>query len=146
MKNQILFLVFIIIFQFSIEPLIAQESEAEIQIREVLVNQETAWNRGDFKGYMSGYWNDDSLKFIGKSGIQYGWQNTLENYKKSYPDKESMGNLKFEIINVDILEEASAFVIGKWKLTRDIGNLEGYFTLLFKWIDHKWVIVCDHSS
>lgn len=95
---------------------------------------------------MNGYWNNDSLKFIGKSGIQYGWQQTLENYKKSYPDKSTMGILKFDIVKIESLSKNSAFVIGKWALTRDKGDVSGFFTLLFRIIDGKWLIVCDHSS
>jgi hypothetical protein len=36
--------------------------------------------------------------FIGKSGITYGWQKTLDNYKKGYPDKEAMGKLHFTLL------------------------------------------------
>lgn len=115
-------------------------------IRTVLAKQEKAWSDGNLDEYMNGYWKNDSLKFIGKSGIQYGWQKTTDNYKKSYPDKASMGTLKFNILTIDFLSSTSAYVIGKWDLTREKGDIGGYFSLLFKEIDKKWVIVCDHSS
>lgn len=115
-------------------------------IQEVLTKQQNAWNNADLVAFMDGYWKNDSLKFIGKNGIKYGWQVTLDNYKKSYPDKATMGKLNFEILTTDVLSNSSAMVIGKWNLTRDIGNVGGYFTLLFKRIDNKWVIVCDHTS
>ncbi|MBI5542015.1 MAG: DUF4440 domain-containing protein [Bacteroidia bacterium] len=124
----------------------SQKDIFEKSVRLTLADQEKAWNNGDLVSYMNGYWNNDSLKFIGKSGIQYGWQKTLDNYKKSYPDKSSMGNLKFEIVKIELLSDNSAFVIGKWALTREKGDINGYFTLLFKIIDGKTVIVCDHSS
>jgi len=38
--------------------------------------QEKSWNSGDIDDFMSKYWNDDSLIFIGKSGINYGWKKT----------------------------------------------------------------------
>jgi len=38
------------------------------------------------------------------------------------------------------------FVVGKWHLSRTIGDLDGIFTLLFKKIKDTWVIVSDHSS
>lgn len=141
------FFVFVLQLVF-FNPLISQNNlfPADDSIRKVLFEQEKEWNKGNLDGYMQGYWKSDSLKFIGKSGIQYGWQQTLDNYKKSYPDKASMGQLKFDILKVDILSDSSAFVIGKWALTREKGNLEGYFTLLLKAIEGRWVIVCDHSS
>lgn len=124
----------------------SQKDIFEKSIRLTLKEQENSWNNGDLVSYMAGYWNNDSLKFIGKSGIQYGWQETLDNYRKSYPDKSAMGNLKFDIVKIEILSDSSAFVIGKWALTREKGNVNGYFTLLFKIINGSYVIVCDHSS
>jgi len=36
--------------------------------------------------------------------------------------------------------------VGKWHLTRSIGDVGGHFTLLFKKVKNRWVIVADHSS
>jgi hypothetical protein len=118
----------------------------ELAVREILSNQVVAWNRGNLEDFMQGYWHNDSLTFIGKSGISYGWKQALENYKKSYPDTTAMGKLSFDIIKVERLSEIYFFVIGKWHLTRSIGNLNGHFTLMFKKINKQWVIVTDHSS
>lgn len=125
-------------------PVFAQE---EAQVRKVLQEQQSAWNRGDLEGYMKlGYWNSDSLVFIGKNGPQFGWKKTLANYKKSYPDVQAMGRLEFGDLNVELLDEDHAFVRGSWKLTREKDAPQGYFTLLFRKIDGKWLIVADHSS
>ena len=116
------------------------------EIISVMMSQRDAWNKGDLEGYMEGYWESDSLKFIGKSGITTGWQKTLENYRKGYPDKAAMGKLDFSGIQVEILSPSSAFVIGKWKLTREKDTPQGYYTLLFKKMNKKWKVVVDHSS
>jgi len=71
------------------------QSKEERTIGNALQKQEDAWNEGDLENYMQGYWKNDSVMFIGKSGITYGWQQTLDNYKKGYPDKEAMGKLNF---------------------------------------------------
>ncbi len=62
---------------------------------------------------MNGYWESDSLKFIGKNGITYGYDATLERYKKSYPDVQAMGKLKFDILSMKKLDKKHVFVIGK---------------------------------
>lgn len=123
----------------------AQKSD-EVQIRGVLAAQQQAWNRGDAEGFMKGYWKSDSLLFIGKSGVTKGWEKTLANYKKGYPDTAAMGKLAFDIIGVKPLSPDYAFVIGKWMLKRSIGDLSGHFTLLFRKIKGTWTIVADHSS
>jgi hypothetical protein len=122
------------------------QSTDEITIRKVLDTQIIAWNKGDIEGFMQGYWKNDSLMFIGKNGINWGWQTTLENYKKRYPDTTAMGKLSFDIILVKQLSPEYYYVVGKWMLNRSIGDLSGYYNLLFRKINGIWVIVGDHSS
>ena len=118
----------------------------EKSIRQLLSDQTRNWNNGDLEGFMNGYWENDSLLFIGKSGPKYGYQTTLANYRKGYPDTAAMGKLKFDILQMKRLSVMYYFVAGKFHLQRSIGDLEGYFTLLFKKMKGKWVIVVDHSS
>jgi ketosteroid isomerase-like protein len=122
------------------------QSKDETAVRQMLAQQDKAWNRGDIEGFMQGYWHNDSLMFIGKSGITYGWQNTLDNYKKGYPDTTTMGKLAFNYIEIKRLSVNYFFVVGRWHLTRTIGNLDGAFTLLIKRIKNRWLIIKDHSS
>jgi ketosteroid isomerase-like protein len=122
------------------------QNKDERAILDALSIQKNAWNHGDLNRFMDTYWKNDSLMFIGKSGVTYGWQNTLENYKKSYPDTAAMGKLEFDILHVKRLSVLYYSVVGKWHLTRSIGNVGGHFTLLFKKIKDKWLIVSDHSS
>lgn len=122
------------------------QSGQESVIKQILDKQTEAWNKGDLNAFMQTYWKSDSLVFVGKNGVTYGWQNTLDNYKKGYPDKAAMGQLQFTIIRIESLSNQVYNVIGKWHLTRTIGNLQGHYTLLIKKINGKWLIVQDHSS
>lgn len=122
------------------------QNKDEQNILNAMNIQKNAWNKGDLETYMQTYWKNDSLMFIGKSGVTYGWQNTFDNYKKGYPDTSAMGQLDFDILHVKRLSVLYFSVVGKWKLTRTAGNLSGHFTLLFKKIGSKWLIVSDHSS
>lgn len=115
-------------------------------ILKVLENQRIAWNRGDIEGFMRGYWKSDSLMFVGKTAPVYGWQNTLERYKKAYPGKAGMGTLSFDIIKVDVLDSQNAFVFGAWRLQLQNSNPGGYFTLWFRKIKGEWKVVVDHTS
>lgn len=122
------------------------QSNDETSIRQLLDKQTAAWNRGDIDRFMEGYWENDSLMFIGKSGVTYGWTNTLNNYKRGYPDTAAMGKLRFELLTVKRLSDEYYFVVGKWFLQRSIGDLGGHYNLLFRKINGKWVIIADHSS
>lgn len=128
----------------SFSSLKAQQDEASV--RKLLLRQADAWNRGDLEEFMSGYWKNDSLMFIGKSGVTRGWQATLDNYKKGYPDTAAMGKLQFEFVEVRKLAPGYVFVVGKWMLLRSIGNMNGMYTLLLQKIRGRWMIIRDHSS
>ncbi|MBI5219208.1 MAG: DUF4440 domain-containing protein [Bacteroidia bacterium] len=145
-KLSIVFIILITVFSFSGCDIKKPDEFQKTEIQKVLSNQETTWNNGDIESYMTGYWKNDSLRFIGKNGIQYGWQKTLDNYKKSYPDKAAMGKLKFDIISIEPICKDVAFVVGKWNLQREKGDVGGMFSLLFKKINGQWLIVFDHSS
>ena len=118
-------------------------------IAQVLATQTAAWNRGDVPGFMAGYWHSDSLVFIGKKGLTYGWQPTLDNYRKSYPDATQMGQLDFGNLYITPLSADVAQVVGRWHLARPgaaAGDLQGHFLLIFRRVGGQWVIVADHSS
>ena len=136
---------FLIVLIVGLPQKIYSQRSDEAAIRRVLEEQEVAWNNGSIEDFMRGYWQSDSLMFVGKNGVKYGYNSTLENYKKSYPDTAARGKLYFDIIQVKRLSKEYYVVTGKWELMRSIGNLDGYFTLLFKKIKNNWVIIADHS-
>lgn len=127
-------------------PQLSAQSNAEKKIRLILERQTEAWNRGDLKAFMNGYWENDSLMYIGKSGITYGYARTLASYQKNYGDTARMGKLRFDLIHVNRLSCRYFHVVGKWSLKRSAGDVGGHYTLIFKMIKRKWVIISDHSS
>ena len=139
------FLFLLISLNFSVA--YAQTDDDKKQIFNILDRQTKAWNQGKVVDFMNGYWESDSLMYIGKSGVTYGYIATLQRYKKNYPDKSTMGTLKFDIIKVNFISKDACFVVGKWHLTRpEKGDVGGYYTLLWRKMNGNWVIVSDHSS
>ena len=122
------------------------QNKDELEIRAVMDEQVKTWNNGNIDAFMQTYWKSDSLLFLGSKGPSYGWQKTLEGYKRRYPDTVSMGKLDFEILQIKSLSSEYSFVLGKWHLKRTIGDAGGYFTLLFRKINGKWLIIADHTS
>lgn len=123
----------------------AQQTD-EQQIRAVMEQQTAAWNQGNLEAFMDTYWKNDSLLFVGKKGTTYGWQQTLDNYRRSYPTRDEMGILKFTLLKLQPLGTGFYNVVGKWQLTRKQGDLGGHFTLIFRKIAGSWKIIQDHSS
>ena len=124
----------------------AQPDKDLMTIRGIVDRQQQGWNDGDLEQFMEGYWKSDSLQFIGSKGITYGWQTTLDHYKKGYPTPEAMGTLTFNILTLEKLSDTTAWMVGTWHLKRATDEPSGHFTLLWKKIKGTWVIVADHSS
>lgn len=123
-----------------------EKNSDEKAILEIMAEQEACWNKADLDCFMEGYWKSDSLRYIGSSGVNYGWQNTLDRYKKSYSSPEKMGTLTFDIVSLEFLCEDNAMMLGKWHLKRTEDELQGYFTLIWTKFEEGWRIVYDHSS
>src|SRR5215210_3908684 len=108
MKKALILVCFLGTFHFS-----QAQSSAQTEILETLKEQVASWNDNNLEGFMTAYWNDDSLMFIGKNGLRYGYQNILNNYRKSFPDKEAMGILSYDLLNVKEISPSYYFVVGK---------------------------------
>ena len=117
-----------------------------LDIMKVMKFQENAWNSGDINSFMEGYIKSDELVFSGKSGPVYGWNETKNRYLKNYPDTQTMGQLKFTVNKIRSVSSDVAFLIGEYYLTRSTEDSYGHFTLFWKKINNKWLIISDHTS
>ncbi|MFA5805802.1 MAG: nuclear transport factor 2 family protein [Melioribacteraceae bacterium] len=127
----------------NIGPYYSEKEEKEIL--KVMENQAKAWNKGSVEGYMHGYWKSDSLRFVAKIGVQYGWNMTFDMYKKNYNSKEEMGSLSLKAVALEFMNKNVVFMIGRWQIEgkKSVG---GHYTQIWKKINGKWVITVDHTS
>jgi len=118
----------------------------EAAIRKVLDDQVGAWSNADIDRFMRHYWKSDRLTFSADGKTLRGWNATMERYQKRYPTPEKMGKLRFSELEVQPLGQTAALVLGRWHLSRAGEDLEGNFSLVFRLIDGRWLIVHDHTS
>ena len=146
-KNTATILLFSILFLFSCHTVKKIPNEkAESDIIAVMKMQELAWSNGDIHQFMEGYWKSENLSFVGKSGINKGWQTTLNNYIKGYPSKDAMGSLTFDVLELNRISTDAYHMIGRYTLVREGDKPTGLFTLIWRYIDGRWLIVSDHTS
>ena len=137
------------LFLLAVHPCFSQKQEENQDlkaVRTIMSQQEKAWNEGDIPSFMEGYWQNENLVFTGSKGPTYGYLNTLERYKKSYPDQAAMGKLHFDLLFLKQWDENTIQVVGKFTLVRAQDTPTGHFTLLFRKMEGAWKIVSDHSS
>ncbi len=114
-------------------------------IREILMNQQAAWNSADIEGFMAGYWNSPDLVFTSGARVRRGFAGTLESYRSSYAP-EDMGKLFFHDLEVRPIGADGAWVLGRYRLAERSADQTGLFTLIFRRFPEGWLIVHDHTS
>lgn len=144
MRNTKLYLVMLFVATATVA--FAQKNKDIETVKSILLRQADDWNRGDLDAFMVGYWPSEKLQFIGGKGVTYGWQNTLERYKRVYPDRATMGKLKFDILEVQQISKKVIMLTGKYTLTRGNDQPTGHFLLIWRKIKGDWMIIADHSS
>ena len=122
------------------------QDQQKAEITNTLYLQKKYWNNGDIDGFMQGYWNSEDLIFTSaKHKPAYGWKNTLERYKESYPDIYSMGELKFDIVEVELISDTTSKIYGGWELIRMNDHPIGEFWLDLRKFNNIWLITKDST-
>jgi len=137
--------IIVILFFFSCKITKPTASDDVAAIRSILDQQQKAWSDNDLEGFMSGYWESEELTYFSRGKISKGWQTTLANYKRNYPTTNETGKLNFEIANITKINEDAYWVMGSYFLTREAGDANGTFMIVFKRIDGEWKIIGDSS-
>jgi hypothetical protein len=115
-------------------------------IKKMLTTQQECWNNGDIDGFMQGYWQSEELIFTSLNHKPAcGWKNTLKRYKESYPDRHSMGEFRFEILDLELTSKTTADLYGKWELIRMKDHPNGLFWLDLERFDENWLITKDST-
>jgi len=135
------------LFLFAIaQPATASPTTERAAILRVIGRMESAWNQGDFRGYMSGFKNPDVV-FVSGGKFQTGWQGTLDHYIRDYGGSpERRGKLHFYNLKVDLLAPDAAMLVGQYRLERGARISEGVNTRLFRKVRGHWFITMNHVS
>ena len=123
----------------------SHESRDVVPIRELLGRQVRAWNDGDVEEFMRGYWRSSRLTFFSDGEVTRGWQETLDRYRRRYPDRAAMGRLSFEELSIEPVRPGLIAVSGIWRLDREV-PAGGRFLLIFERHEGRWVIVVDSTT
>jgi ketosteroid isomerase-like protein len=120
--------------------------DVTVEIKSVLRAQQEAWNRRDVDAFVEHYWKSDDVTFSSGGKTTRGWEEMVRGYRERYPTPEAMGRLTFGELEITRLGDAAALALGEWRLERESEPLSGNFSLVFRKLNGRWVIVHDHTS
>lgn len=132
----------------------AQSAPSEVAIRAALDAQVAAWNRGDIPAFMQAYEDSPETTFIGLT-LRKGYRPIFERYQQSYTNKDQMGTLRYNDLDVRLLPGSCgsaeyAVVTGKFHLDRttrgEAKKDDGIFSLIWRKGANGWKIIVDHTS
>jgi hypothetical protein len=128
-------------------PCAAVNADAEkAAILKVITSMQTAWNHGDFRGYMQGFKNPDVI-FVSGGKFQDGWQGTLDHYIRDYgASPDTRGTLRFYDISIEMLGPDAAQLISRYQLVKQQHPQYGINTRLMRKVNGQWVIALNHVS
>jgi ketosteroid isomerase-like protein len=106
-----------------------------------------SWNEGDINGYLQGYADLPSVRYVGGKKVVVG----KENVSKLFQERGARGRLSLVHFESDCVSATDAICFGKYRLVETISedqeeNHEGCFTIHLRRIDGSWKILSDHSS
>ena len=123
------------------------DADAKQAIQSVLDQQVAAWNRGDIKGFMSGYWNSPDLIYVGNTKVTRGWQTLLDRYQDySKTSAGQIGTLELQETQITLLSPESALVWGTYRVLQPGQDRKGLYTLVLRRFQEGWRTVYDRTS
>jgi ketosteroid isomerase-like protein len=146
-----------VFFTMAAAPIFAQDkrpeqlrmmTQPELDILKVLLQQERDWNRGDLDSFATGYKKAPDTLFLG-GNFTRGYEALVANYHKTYPTRETMGQLTFSDLDPRILDGSFALITGAYHLERSKkfgGSADGAFSLVLEKTDAGWKIILDHTT
>ena len=129
-------------------PASAEDDKADVAaaVRSVMAATREAWNRGDLAGYMAGFARSERTRHIFNRDVTVSHSAIEARFRSRYPDPSSMGTISNSDLDISVLAPDAASAFAHWTFERDGKTFAGVFTLIFRRLDGRWVIVHDHST
>ena len=129
-------------------PASASDDNADVvaAIRAVMAATSGAWNRGDLSGYMASFARSERTRHIFNRDITVGHSAIEARFRSRYPDPSNMGTISNSDLDITVLAPDAASAFAHWTFERDGKTFAGVFTLIFRRLDGRWVIIHDHST
>ena len=125
----------------------APDPAAEAEIQSMLEASAVGWNAGNLDVFMASYARESRTTFVGNHELLRGWDAIRTNYAALFEPGAMRDSLRFEDIEIRLIDPLHAIGYARWVLVRDGEPFRsGPFTLVVERHGSDWVILHDHSS
>ncbi len=119
--------------------------EAENEITAVFDQFKVLWNDENLEEVMECFWNSEKFTFQSGNKRLHGWDALYSRYKEGFTGGK-WRILNFTDMEIKVLSNDIAYVLGRWQLQSEDSSEEGLFTSILLRMPEGWRIVNDHSS
>ncbi len=122
------------------------QNQSTISIKAMIDAQGKAWNSGNLGAYMAYYWRSSKTKHIFNEQVSVGWEAIDGRLRAMFANPALMGKISYRDLEIDVITKDMATAEARWRYEHDNLAMDGYFTLIVRKIDGRWLIVHDHAS
>lgn len=120
----------------------------QLDVTKIVIAQENDWNKGDLTGYLSHFKDAKDTEAV-MNGPILGLENIRTAYGRSFPNRDSMGQLEQSEVEVRELGANFALATGRYRLSRSKkagGDAQGTFTEIFEKTADGWKLVFSQNT
>lgn len=117
------------------------------EIRLLLAEAATAWNRGDLDGFVSTYAAEPTTTFVSGGQVRHGFDWIRANYAPGFTPDARRDSLRFEGLETRPPGREHALATAHYVLFQGDSTTDtGIFTLVLRLEGDRWVMIHDHTS
>ncbi len=116
------------------------------QIYSLLLTMAQRWNAHDLDGFLNTYWNSPDLLIVVAGEQMKGWADFSGTYHRGYVNREDMGTLNPDRIQIQMITPDVAVALDWWTMQQPIRKVFGTTTATLRKFSDGWKVVLAHTS
>jgi uncharacterized protein (TIGR02246 family) len=125
---------------------VAGAADPEKEIYDQMLKMLDAWNRHDLDAYLDGFLHSDDIVLVVDGETIRGWDLLSKAFHSGYPNKDEMGTVFFDRVQVQMLAPDLGFVLVWYSIAFPKKKQFGTDTIIVKKVAEGWREMISHTS
>jgi uncharacterized protein (TIGR02246 family) len=128
------------------EQKVAGAPDPEKEIYDQMMKMVDAWNRHDLDAYLDGFLHSDDILMVVDGETIRGWDLLSKAFHSGYPNRDEMGTVIFDRVQVQMLSPDLGFVLIWYSIAFPKKKQFGTDTVIVKKVAEGWREMISHTS